>query len=150
MLALVVLLILGLVWWRVARARKQRAWRDQLRATTGSFDQLTSTFLPRLVANPADPSRPGTWSVVRPQVAEAVRGVDALAVSAPDEAARATVIALGDAVRSTSGAVDVCLTPGTVIDPASVQEVIRRRDALVAAVGAARTLAGPPSGGAHA
>jgi hypothetical protein len=142
-------IVVGLVIWRVVRSRQRHAWEEQVRTATASLDPFAATFLPHLIAAPTDPSMPGTWTVVRPQVIEATRMLDTLVPNAPDAAAGNSVAGLSEAAKSAGAAVDTALAPGTVVTSAAVQDLVVRRDALVEASRSARHAAGPPPGGSH-
>jgi hypothetical protein len=143
------LLAAGLGAWLFARSRRRHAWEEQVRAATSSLDPFSATFLPRLLAAPADPSMPGAWAVVRPQVVAAATTLDGLVPGAPDAAARGSVAGLSEAAKAAGAAVDTALAPGAIVTPAAVQDLVVKRDALVEATRAARHAAGHPAGGAH-
>jgi hypothetical protein len=116
----------GGLWWLLAavivavavavplllRARRRRAWREDLEAAEGEVGWLARVLVPELRLAESLDQAAGGWTVGSSQVAAIEDRLTALEATAPDDASRTRARTLRDAVRTARTRLDGLLTAG--------------------------------------
>jgi hypothetical protein len=112
LLAAVLVALAILAWLLLARARRRRAWREQLAAAEAEVAWMARELLPQLRSTGSVEGVSGGWQVGLPRVSAAEDQLTVLESSATDDSDRTRANGLRDAVRNVRAKVEGLSTDG--------------------------------------